>query len=170
MRLKMLLLGGGLLFSTLTWAQSSSDNPVLKGKIDMKTLMNGKEYSWFYKGVNDYQPNDNMVNYIKANRSSFNIVAVLGTWDQASKEIIPQLYKVMILGGSPEEQVIMFGADQKMNTDAPTDYRIKKLPTIIVFKDGKEEGRIVGTPKESVEGELSRILLKSSKNEKSKDE
>ncbi len=170
MRLKMLLLGGGLLFSTLTWAQSSSDAPVLKGKIDMKTLMNGKEYSWFYKGVNDYQPNDNMVNYIKANRSSFNIVAVLGTWDQASKEIIPQLYKVMILGGSPEEQVIMFGADQRMNTDAPTDYKIKKLPTIIVFKDGKEEGRIVGTPKESVEGELSRILLKSSKNEKSKDE
>ncbi|SHL84126.1 Thiol-disulfide isomerase or thioredoxin [Chitinophaga jiangningensis] len=166
MRLKMLLLGGGLLLSSLTWAQSNSNDKVLKGKIDMKTLMNGSDYTWFYKGVNDYQPNDNMLNYIKSNRSNFNVVAVLGTWDQTSRDVVPQLYKVMIMGGSPEEQVTMFGADQKMNTDAPTDYKVKKVPTIIVFKDGKEEGRIVGAPKESIEADLSRILLKSSKGDK----
>ncbi|WP_161596877.1 thioredoxin family protein [Chitinophaga vietnamensis] len=163
MRLKTLLLGGSLLLSSLAWAQNGK---ALKGKVDMKTLMNGAEYSWFYKGVNSYEPNDNMLNYIKANRSNFSLVAIMGTWDETSRQVLPQLYKVMIMAGSPEDQVILFGADEKMQTDAPTDYKVKKVPTIIVFRDGKEEGRIVGAPKESVEADLSRILLKSSKKEK----
>ncbi|MFY0252760.1 thioredoxin domain-containing protein [Chitinophaga sp. 30R24] len=160
MRLKTLLLGGGLLFSSLAWAQNSK---VLKGKIDMKTLMNDTATTWFYKGVNNYQPNDNMLNYIKTNRSNFNMVVVMGTWDEASREVVPALYKIMITGGSPDEQIVMFAADQHLQTDAPVDYKVKKLPTIIVFREGKEEGRIVGTPKESVEADLSRILLNSSK-------
>ena len=163
MRLKTLLLGGGLLFSSLAWAQNET---VLKGKIDMKTLMNDSSTTWFYKGVNSYQPNDNMLNYIKTNRSNFNVVVVMGTWDKTSQEVVPALYKVMITGGSPDEQVVMYAADKKLETDAPVDYKVKKLPTIIVFKDGKEEGRIVGAPKESVEGDLSRILLSNSKKEK----
>ncbi|MCW3462730.1 thioredoxin family protein [Chitinophaga nivalis] len=168
MRLKTLLLGGGLLFSSFAWAQNGSNGKVLKGKIDMKTLMNDSNTTWFYKGVNNYQPNDNMLNYIKANRSGFNLVAVMGTWDETSQQVIPQLYKVMITAGSPEEQVILFGADQRLQTEAPTDYKIKKVPTIIVFKEGKEEGRIVGAPKESIEADLSRILLNSSKKEQEK--
>jgi hypothetical protein len=163
MRLKTLLLGGALLFSSLAWAQ---DETALKGKIDMKTLMNDSTTTWFYKGVNSYQPNDNMLNYIKTNRSNFNVVVVMGTWDKTSQEVVPALYKVMITGGSPDEQVVMYAADRKMETGAPVDYKVKKLPTIIVFKEGKEEGRIVGEPKESVEGDLSRILLNNSKKEK----
>ena len=163
MRLKTLLLGGGLLFPSLAWAQNET---VLKGKIDMKTLMNDSSTTWFYKGVNSYQPNDNMLNYIKTNRSNFNVVVVMGTWDKTSQEVVPALYKVMITGGSPDEQVVKYAADKKLETDAPVDYKVKKLPTIIVFKDGKEEGRIVGAPKESVEGDLSRILLSNSKKEK----
>ncbi|MEC5148125.1 thioredoxin domain-containing protein [Chitinophaga sp. 212800010-3] len=163
MRLKTLLLGGGLLFSSMAWAQNEKE---LKGKIDMKTLMNDPSTSWFYKGVNSYQPNENMLNYIKSNRSNFNMVVVMSSWDDASREVIPALYKVMITGGSPEEQIVMFAADHKLETDAPVDYKVKKLPTIIIFKDGKEEGRIVGTPKESIEADISRILLSSSKKEK----
>ncbi|CAL1521406.1 thioredoxin domain-containing protein [Chitinophaga sp. MM2321] len=165
MRLKTLLLGGSLLLSSMAWAQNGNDK-VLKGKIEMKTLMQDESTAWFYKGVNGYQPNDNMLNYLKANRSNFNVVVVMGTWDETSRKVVPELYKVMITAGSPEEQVLMFGADQKMQTDAPTDYKVKKVPTVIVFSEGKEIGRIVGQPKESIEGDLSRILLSSSKKEK----
>ncbi|WP_212001400.1 thioredoxin family protein [Chitinophaga sp. HK235] len=164
MRLKTLLLGGGLLFSTMAWAQNGNDK-VMKGKIEMKALMQDPSTDWFYKGVNKYQPNDNMLNYIKANRSNYNLVVVMGTWDETSRKVVPELFKVMITAGSPEDQVLMFGADQKFQTDAPTDYKVKKLPTVIVFRDGAEVGRISGAPKESIESDLSRILLDSSKKE-----
>lgn len=164
MRLKTLLLGGGLLFSSFAWAQDGAKE--LKGKIEMKTLMSDNAYAWFYTGVNKYQPNDAMVNYIKSNRTGFNIVAVVNTTDESSRKLLPQLYKVMILAGNPEQQVLLFGADNKLETGAPVDYKIKKVPTFIIMKDGKEQGRIAGDVSETVESDLARILLKMNKKDK----
>ncbi len=171
MRLKSLLLIGGLLLSTLTWAQTtasraSNGKKVLKGKIEMKTLMNDSAFAWFYTGVNGYQPNDNMQNYIKDNRGKFNIVAVVGTWEDQSRKLLPALYKIMILGGSPDEQVLTYGADEKLNVNAPQDYKVKKLPTFILFRDGKEIGRVSGDVTESLEGDMAKILLKANLKDK----
>lgn len=170
MRLKSLLLGGCLLLSAMSWAQTSSTasngKKVLKGKIDMKTLMNDSSAAWFYSGVNKYQPNDNMLNYVKDNRGKFNVVAVIGTWDDASRKALPALYKVIILAGSPDEQILTFGADEKLQTDAPTDYKVKKLPTFIVFREGKEIGRINADTDDTIESALAKILLKANRKDK----
>lgn len=171
MRLKSLLLVGSVLLSTLTFAQTtasraSNGKKVLKGKIDMQTLMNDSAFAWFYTGVNGYQPNDNMLNYIKDNRGKFNVVAVVGTWEDQSRVLLPELYKIMILGGSPDEQVLTYGADEKLQTNAPQDYKIKKLPTFILFREGKEIGRLNGEVGESLESDMARILLKANRKDK----
>ncbi|SFD29188.1 hypothetical protein SAMN05518672_1011473 [Chitinophaga sp. CF118] len=171
MRLKSLLLGGGLLLSTLSWAQSttstaSNGRKVLKGKIEMKTLMNDSAFAWFYSGVNKYQPNDNMLNYVKDNRGKFNVVAVVSTWDDASRKLLPALYKVIILGGSPDEQITTFGADEKLQTNAPQDYKVKKVPTFIVLREGKEIGRINADVEDTMESALAKILLKANRKDK----
>lgn len=171
MRLKSLLLAGGLLLSTLAWAQGNTDKAsnkkkVVKGKLTMQALMNDSELPWFYTGVNNYQANDNMLNYIKDNRGKFNVVAVAGTWDEQSQRLLPALYKIMILAGSPDEQVLTFGADEKMQTDAPQDYKVKKLPTFILFRDGKEIGRVSGEVGESLESDMAKILLKANRKDK----
>jgi hypothetical protein len=170
MRLKSLLLGACLLLSAMSWAQTTSTasngKKVLKGKIDMKTLMNDSSAAWFYSGVNKYQPNDNMLNYVKVNRGKFNVVAVIGTWDDASRRALPALYKVIILAGSPDEQITTFGADEKLQTDAPTDYKVKKLPVFIIFREGKEIGRINADEPDTVESALAKVLLKANRKEK----
>jgi thiol-disulfide isomerase/thioredoxin len=165
MRLKTLLLGGALLFTSLSWAQTSKSDKVIKGRIEKKVLMNDQDLAWFYHGVNEYTPNDKMVDYIKSNRGKYNLVAVIGTWDATSQQLFPKLYKTMILASS-EDQMMIFGADQKMQTDAPTDYKLKKVPTFIVMKDGKEEGRIVGETADGVESELAKVLLKMNRKDK----
>ena len=170
MRLKTLLLGGTLLFfATLASAQNGGSSKVLKGKLDLKALTSDSAYAWFYTGVNKYQPNDNMVNYIKSNRDKFNVVALIGTWDEQSRILFPQLYKVMVLAGSPETQMLIFGADEKLDTGAPTEYKLKKVPTFIVLKEGKELGRITGSVDESIEADIAKILLKADKKEKGDD-
>ena len=171
MRLKSLLLAGSLLLSTLTWAQSNSGKAsgtkkVIKGKVTMQTLMNDSALPWFYTGVNNYQPNDNMLNYIKDNRGKFNVVAFVGTWDDQSRTMLPELYKILILGGSPDEQITTYGADEKMETGAPTDYKVKKLPTFIMLRDGKEIGRISGDLDDTLEGDMAKILLKANRKDK----
>jgi len=172
MQLRSLLLVGGLLLSTMSFAQQSTTatgintKKVIKGKIEMKTLTNDAETAWFYSGVNKYQPNDRMITYIKDNRGKFNVVAVIGTWDEESRRLLPALYKVIILAGSPEEQIITWGVDEKLQSDAPTDYKVKKIPTFIVFREGKEIGRINSETKETVESALAMILLKANRKDK----
>jgi hypothetical protein len=161
MRLKTLLLGGTLLFFvSLAWAQNGgSGGKVLKGKLDLKTLTSDTAYAWFYTGVNKYQPN----------REKFNVVALIGTWDEQSRVLFPQLYKLMVLAGSPETQMLIFGADEKLDTGAPVEYKLKRVPTFIILKEGKELGRISGNVEESVEADIAKILLKADKKEKGDD-
>jgi hypothetical protein len=110
-----------------------------------------------------------MLNYIKSNREKFNVVALIGTWDEQSRLLFPQLYKVMVLAGSPETQMLIFGADQKLDTGAPVEYKLKKVPTFIILKEGKELGRITGNVDESIEADIAKILLKADKKEKGDD-
>lgn len=171
MRLKSLLLGACLLLATLTYAQDASraanGRKILTGRIEMKTLMNDSSFAWFYSGVNNYQPNDNMVNYIKDNRGKFTVVAVVGTWEDQSRILLPELYKVMILAGSPDEQISTYGVDEKLQgAKVPQDVKTKKLPAFVVMRDGKEIGRITGAPDDSLEGELAKVLLKANRKDK----
>jgi hypothetical protein len=167
MRLKSsLLLGACLLLATLTFAQDKASNgkKILKGKIEMKTLMNDSSAAWFYSGVNNYQPNENMLNYIKDNRGKFTVLAIVGTWEDQSRILLPELYKILILGGSPDEQISTYGVDEKMQgANAPQDIKTKKLPLFVIMRDGKEIGRISGAPDDSIESEIAKILLKANR-------
>ncbi|WPQ63958.1 hypothetical protein SIO70_03675 [Chitinophaga sancti] len=169
MRLKLLLMGACLLLATtLSHAQSTASNgrKVLKGKIEMKTLMNDSSFAWFYAGVNKYQPNENMLNYIKDNRGKFTVVAIIGTWDDESRRLLPALYKILILAGSPDEQIITYGADEKLQTGVQVGYQTKKVPTFIIVRDGKELGRLSTDLQDTLEGDIARILLKANRKDK----
>jgi hypothetical protein len=148
-------------------AQNGNGAKQLKGKIQMKQLISDSAFAWFYTGVNKYQVNENMVNYIKTNKDKIQLVALVNTTDPASKELLPKFYKVMILSSVPEESIHLYGFDESGSSgDAVADgYKAKRLPVIMVMRDGKEEGRISGTPKETVEQDLAQIIMKMNKKE-----
>lgn len=158
MRITTVLLGCGLLLSTVTMGQSQP----LKGKFDMKQLVNDSTQAWFHTGINRYDANSTMVNYIKTNKDKIQLVALVNTTDEASRKLLPEFYKVMILSSVPEESIHMYGMDNSGNSgDAKADsYKVKKYPTILVIRDGKEEGRITGAPKSSIEDDLAQIIMK----------
>ncbi|MFD2889858.1 hypothetical protein [Chitinophaga cymbidii] len=167
MRLHTVLLGCGLLLSSVAMAQNGNGAGQLKGKIKMKQLISDSAFAWFYTGVNKYQVNENMVNYIKTNKDKVQLVALVNTTDQASKDLLTKFYKVMILSSVPEESIHLYGFDNSGSSgDATADgYKAKRLPVIIVMRDGKEEGRISGTPKETVEQDLAQIIMKMNRKE-----
>lgn len=162
MRLHTVLLGCGLLLSSVTMGQSVNGNTQLKGKIEMKQLISDSAFAWFYTGVNRYDANTNMVNYIKTNKDKIQLVALVNTTDDASKKLLPAFYKVMILASVPEESIHLYGADNSGNTGntVADGYKVKRLPVILVMRDGKEEGRISGSPKQTVEDDLAQIIMK----------
>jgi hypothetical protein len=162
MRLHTVLLGCGLLLSSVTMAQSVNGTRQLTGKIEMKQLTSDSAFAWFYTGVNRYDANANMVNYIKTNKDKIQLVALVNTTDEASKKLLPAFYKVMILASVPEESIHLYGADNSGNTGntVADGYKVKRVPVILVMRDGKEEGRISGSPRQTVEDDLAQIIMK----------
>jgi hypothetical protein len=139
----------------------------LKGEFKMKELLADSAFAWFHNGVNRYDANATMVNYIKSNKDKIQLVALVNTTDEASQNLLGRFYKVMILASVPEESIHMYGADNSGNTgnQVADGYKIKRVPTILVMRDGKEEGRISGNSKESVEQDLAQIIMKMDKKE-----
>lgn len=171
MRLHKVLLGCGLLLSSVTMAQSHHDHAAqgkqLKGEFKMKELLADSAFAWFHSGVNRYDANATMVNYIKSNKDKIQLVALVNTTEEASQSLLGRFYKVMILASVPEESIHMYGADNSGNTgnQVADGYKVKRVPTILVMRDGKEEGRISGNSKESVEQDLAQIIMKMNKKE-----
>lgn len=137
----------------------------VKGKLELKQLSNDSAFAWFYTGVNKYDANANMVNYIKTNKDKVKLVALVNTTDEASRKLLPAFYKVMILASVPEENIQMYGVDGSGN-GAEENFKVKKVPAILVMQNGKEEGRITGDLKEPVEQELAQILMKMNAKKK----
>lgn len=160
MRLHTVLLGCGLLLASATMAQSGAKQ--VTGKIEMKQLMSDSAFRWFYTGVNKYQVNEAMVNYIKTNKDKIQLVALVNTAEPSSQELIAKLYKITILSSVPEESVHLYGVDNSGNSGVAVadGYKVKKVPSILVMRDGKEEGRVSGAPKATLEQDIAQIIMK----------
>lgn len=178
MRLSHLLLAAGLLFgATASFAQTNQPFTesrtaegvkVLKGKPTLQTFMSDSAFRWFYTGVNRYQPNTAAaVDFLKAKREKFNITVIIGTWDATSQEAFPKLTKVLLQASYPAETMEIFCVDQHNEAGVTVPYKFKKIPTVVVSRNGKEVGRIVGDPTASnYETELSKIVFDATRNDK----
>jgi thiol-disulfide isomerase/thioredoxin len=90
----------------------------------------------------------------------FEIIVFIGTWCEDSQLLIPQLYHVLNATNYPISRIQMFGVDRGKQSlhGASEAYNILFVPTIILMKDGKEQGRITEQVQQSVELDLVNII------------
>ncbi len=107
-----------------------------------------------------YQPKPDCVEKLRALGREVKIEIYLGTWCSDSKAHVSEYFKVLDLAETPLIQTACTGIPEaKENRSTYYQGReIVKLPTFLVFVDGREIGRIVETPEKSVEEDLVRIL------------
>jgi thiol-disulfide isomerase/thioredoxin len=107
-----------------------------------------------------YQPKPDCLEKLGALAREVKIEIYLGTWCSDSKAHVSAYFKVLEMADTPLLQTAYIGIPEDKGKRAPY-YRgkdILKLPTFLVFVDGREAGRIVETPAKSVEEDLVRIL------------
>src|SRR5699024_2929538 len=143
-----LLIAGFLFFSIFAFAQQDyqvqkdkAGDKILVGKLNLQLLANDSAFSWFYTGVNDYNPNQEWVKYIKYYRDSFSVVVFAGTWERNSQKLIPLFYRTMMAAGYPLSNIQIYGVDEQLHSlhSEAKKYKIEKLPTIIVLDKAGEE-------------------------------
>jgi len=108
-----------------------------------------------------YKPNDTVLAQLKNLTGELNCVIVLGTWCGDSKEQVPRFFKILDQSGTKFDKLEIYCFDRQKEApgmDIKTRFQIEKVPTFIFFRNDAEIGRIIETPKVSLENDMLEIF------------
>lgn len=129
------------------------------GRCSFDDISDEASFDWFTMSSNNYNPDQTITEQLKKVLPSCQLYIFMGTWCEDTHNLLPKLYKTMLLSRSYTNYK-MYGVDRnkKSNNKEEEAYKIINVPTIIVMKDGVELGRIVETTKTTIESDLLKIV------------
>jgi thiol-disulfide isomerase/thioredoxin len=146
--------------SYTTSADKPSGFAIFKGPVTLDDLRGEPGFSWMERGESGYKPDAASVSYLSKELPAYSVVVLMGTWCDDSQNLVPKLAKTLTAANFPMSQFKMYGVDRekKTNGDEGARYDVKRVPTIILYKDGKEAGRIVESVNKSIEADLAALI------------
>lgn len=117
----------------------------LKGVINREVLKADSSAGWFDENYKAYIPHKEGLATFQEYRDSVQLLVFMGTWCDDSHFVIPRLYAMIDAAGFAESHITLLGADRKKQTwgGIMEALAVKNLPTIIIYHNGKELGRVV---------------------------
>lgn len=128
-----------------------------KGPLTFDELDKEATFTWLKQGTDEYKPDERYTGLLKEKLQNCNMVVFLGTWCDDSHYLVPKFRKLLREIGFQESKITMYGVDREKTTKGGEErkYNITLVPTIIVFENGKEMGRITETVQKGLEADLA---------------
>jgi len=117
---------------------------------------------WFNSEYDNFELDNETLSHVKIDSEFHSITIVMGTWCSDSRREVPRFYKILDSLSFPASKVKLIMVDRKKEA-AEVDIsslNIELVPTMIFYNDGLEVGRIIETPKETLEKDILGILTK----------
>jgi thiol-disulfide isomerase/thioredoxin len=165
--LKSIFLSTVVLLSVGVYAQSYetfSERPgemTIKGHFPRNLLETDTSFKWFASTYKSYKARPDALENIRKQKDSIEVVVFMGTWCEDSHFIVPQLIALLDSAQFPKEKLSLIGTDRNKKTVGRLSeaLNVTLVPSILVFKNGKEMGRIVEYGKYGMfDKELAEIL------------
>lgn len=138
----------------------------LKGIITRSVLESDTSFKWYATNFKAYSPRPDAMEALKKNADSIQLLVFMGTWCEDSHFIIPKLFALADAAGFSQEHITLIGTDRNKRTlsNLTDALNVKNVPTIIVFRNGRELGRIIEYGKYGMfDKELGEIITASYK-------
>jgi thiol-disulfide isomerase/thioredoxin len=158
MRLFVLLLLILPMIALASEEKSDDHNFLPLGIISKKDILAGRNiYNQKYV---DYVPKSDPVQAIHNCSQSVEVKVIFGDWCKDSKKHVPAFIKTMEFADNKGIQIVYINVDRqkKEPADLIQGLDIQHVPTFIVYSGGKETGRIVESPKLSMEQDFANLL------------
>lgn len=135
---------------------------IYKGEISFEDLLKEPGFSWFHEGITNYTPKRDAIAFLQKELPGYEVIVFIGTWCEDSHLMIPQLHNVLKAAEYPFRRLSLYGVNRAKETKFAEEklYNISFVPTILLYKDGKEIGRIVESVQKSVEEDLVSLIQK----------
>ena len=147
-----------ILFLTLISTSVFAQDEFLTGPVTESQI---REIKIFDIYTIRYQTDESSINKLNAVQDSILIDVYMGTWCHDSKREVPALFKIMETLDNPLISASYTALEYKRRgpKEIIEENNIKRTPTFIVYKNGKEVGRIIEEAKISVEADLYNIII-----------
>lgn len=155
-----------LMLSHILSAQNTpTKQRIIYGVCTRDSLQTPPFDEWFTPGYTHYQPNAAVVSNLKQqNLGDISIKVFFGSWCGDSKRELPRFMKLLSTISFPDRkvQLIGLGATDSLYKQSPggeeKDLGIFRVPTFIIYKNGKELNRINEFPAMTLEKDLLAII------------
>ncbi len=140
--------------------------PILVGIAKVSDLQKPPYGNWFNTNYKQYFPEHTATDYLKNHLAGKTIEVYMGTWCPDSRANVPEIIKVLDLAGFDRKNLVIHTLPRRFQNDPQTKGKnIARVPTVIVYENGKELGRIVEYPNVNYETDLMNILKENYKQE-----
>jgi thiol-disulfide isomerase/thioredoxin len=164
--MKKLLLSLIVITSLSCSGQKSETTAVLNANGDLVGIATKDNFlvepfnEWFTYNYDDYSVNTEIIEQLKPLLKNVTIKAFMGTWCGDSQEQTPIFYKIFDTTNFNYKnlELITVDSDKKTPTNLQEGFDIERVPTFIFYKNGKEIGRFVEYPRETVEADMLKIV------------
>jgi len=126
-----------------------------------RTVFQSPSYAaWFDTCYTAYQPQTEYIDRLKDFKENIDLIVVYGTWCSDSKREMPRFFKIMDAIEFPSDHITLIAVDRTMQVPPgiSKEYNITNVPTFILKYRGIEIGRIIESPKTTLEEDLVDIL------------
>jgi len=165
-----------LVLSIVMLATSAFSQTINQTKIDEKSQMEVMTGIWSREGLktsdlfnsyydteySTYTPDASVLDNIKIALKGKQVTTkiVMGSWCGDSQEQVPRFLKMLDMINFADTSLTIICVDRaKKSLNGETDaLNIQLVPTFIIYTEGKEIGRIVETPKETLEKDFLLII------------
>lgn len=153
---------GAVAVSTETTPEKPAPKPktMLLGKEDRSALEIEPFAAWYNRSYAAYTVKEDKIKDITKGLKGVTVTTFMGTWCGDSKRETPRMFKILDQSELKAEDLELITVDRSKQN--PKEYtsgnNIRRVPTFIFKKDGKEIGRIVERPVESLEEDMVKIL------------
>ena len=115
---------------------------------------------WFNNEYGAYVFNNEAIQGIKNDSENLSIKLFMGTWCRDSRREVPRVYRILDAAGFDESRLTLINVNREKNSPGEEEVglNIHHVPTVILYKNGNEIGRIIESPVQLLEEDMVAIL------------
>lgn len=139
---------------------AKNDSGYLIGIANKASFADASFKPWYDSRYAEYKTDAAIIEQLKPIINDYTIKGFMGTWCGDSKRGVPRFYKILEETGFDEDyfELITVGRNKKTPDNLQEGFDLIRVPTFIFFKDGKEVGRFVERPRETMEKDILKII------------
>lgn len=136
-----------------------AQNDYLSGPVTEQQIREVKIFDLY---TERYKPDSEIISGLNAIQDSVLVDVFMGMWCHDSKREIPAFFKIMESIDNPLITANYTALEYRRRgpKDIVKENNIKRTPTFIIYKNGKEVGRIIEEVEVSMESDLYQIIIK----------